>query len=749
MSRRSIEEFAGSVGYDFTWVDPVAVDNTLPRVSSFSPTDGASGVAVGSDMVLTFSEVIGRGKGVIELHSGSPTGPLVESFDAATSGRLTVAGHSLTVNPTVDLLGSTQYFVTFDPGTVKDLAGNSYAGSEAYHFVTASLAPMVGGSLESWEYLASWSDLMNWLATDADAAALHYNTYARAENRSISFDAWDYLASNPDLMDWLGADAVRATEHYILYGRNENRSFSFDAAAYLAANADLFNWLGTDYDAAAKHYIEHGRYEIEQGFRAPLPPLVDRTLPAIVSFNPFDAALGVAVDSNIVFTFSEAIEKGVGVIQIHSGSFTGPVVESYDVATSGNLTILGKQLTIDPSADLADVMHYFVTLDAGSVRDLAGNGCAASAMYDFSTVSGWDPRSGHGLLDLDRMLESATGKTIPDAALFGDGWGAKDWGLNMVHAPDAWGAGYSGKGVVVAVVDTGIDYRHPDLAGNIWTNAGEIAGNGIDDDGNGYIDDVHGYDFFNHDGDPVDEQSHGTVVAGIIAGLNNGVGVTGVACDARIMVVKVLGPLGGTFADVAAGINYAVNNGADVINLSLSSGGVSSSLMAAAISNALSHGVVVCMASGNAASSIPGYPALFAQTTGGIAVGAVNSSGSVAGFSNGAGDVVPYDFVVAPGVNVYSTFVGNYYGTMSGTSMATPYVAGAAALLLSAHADFSSDWTLDELENIISSSASPLDMSAASLEKESLADLNMADVAGFDAVGKPEGAEVSLVGIVV
>ena len=81
--------------------------------------------------------------------------------------------------------------------------------------------------------------------------------------------------------------------------------------------------------------------------------------------------------------------------------------------------------------------------------------------------------------------------------------------------------------------------------------------------------------------------------------------------------------------------------------------------------------------------------------------------------------------------------------------MATPYVAGAAALLLSAHADFSSDWTLDELENIISSSASPLDMSAASLEKESLADLNMADVAGFDAVGKPEGAEVSLVGIVV
>ncbi len=628
--------------------------------------------------------------------------------------------------------------------------------------VAASVALMVAGSLESWEYLASYSDLMNWLTTDTATAAWHYNTYGLAENRSISFDAWDYLASNPDLMNWLGADVVRATEHYILYGRYENRSFSFDASSYLAANGDLFNWLGTNYDAAAQHYIEHGRFEIAQGLRSSQGTPFDTISPTVLSLSPHDAASGVAVESTIVVTFSESIVQGTGAIALHTGSFFGPVVESFNVASSHNLSFSGSVLTINPSADLASNTHYFVTLDAGSVRDLAGNGYAGSADYDFMTTPGvlpnWDWRTGYGLLNVDGMLERATGHTISDAPLFGDGHGAKDWGLNQIHAPDAWSAGYTGKGVVVAVIDTGVDYTHPDLSANMWKNGGEIAGNGVDDDHNGYVDDVYGYDFVDQDGTPFDDEGHGTFVAGIIAGLHNGIGVTGVAPDAQIMAVRVLGRGDTTYEGVASGIRYAVDNGADVINLSLIASNQNPNFpsIAAAIGDALSHGVIVCMASGNEGSPTPDYPAFLAQTIGGIAVGAVDSTGSVASFSNGAGHGSPWDFMVAPGVGVYSTTSGDAYATMNGTSMATPYVSGAAALLLSAHADFSSAWVLEELENIMTMSASSLGTSALSVSPASSGADPLSGLSSSDALpgsllagNELESTPVSLVGIVV
>ena len=365
---------------------PVALDNKVPRVFSFTPPDAATGVAIGSNLVLIFNEDVRRGSGNISIHSGSVTGTLVASYDVATSSEITVSGNMLTINPAYDLLHSTQYFVTLDPGSVKDFSGNNYSGSTDYDFTTTSAVPMVAGSLESWEYLASWSDLINWLSTDTATAAWHYNTYAEAENRFIRFDAWDYLASNVDLMNWLGTNVEKASEHYILYGINENRSFSFDAAAYLAANIDLFNWLGNDYDAATKHYIEYGRFEIQQGFRSPLPSPVDTTAPTILSLNPLDGSTGAALDSNIVLTFSEAIEKGSGVIEIHSGSATGPLVVSYNAATSQNLVILGKTLTIDPTSDLLNNTHYFVTLAPGSIKDLADNNYSGTSSYDFTTI---------------------------------------------------------------------------------------------------------------------------------------------------------------------------------------------------------------------------------------------------------------------------------------------------------------------------------------------------------------------------
>ena len=172
---------------------------------------------------------------------------------------------------------------------------------------------------------------------------------------------------------------------------------------------------------------------------------------------------------------------------------------------------------------------------------------------------------------------------LPDVAYYG---GSNDWNLNAINAPESWAAGYTGQGVIVAVVDTGVDINHPDLMSQIWVNAGEIAGNGIDDDGNGYVDDVHGWDFASNDNNPDDGNGHGTHVAGTIAADDNGIGATGVAPDATIMPVRVLGNNGsGSASSVAAGIRYAVNMGADIINLSL--GGSYSSLILSAIEYAV------------------------------------------------------------------------------------------------------------------------------------------------------------------
>jgi len=437
--------------------------------------------------------------------------------------------------------------------------------------------------------------------------------------------------------------------------------------------------------------------------------VVDTTAPTVASFSPVDGGARADVATNITVTFSESVKAGSGLIEIHAGSATGALVESFDAATSTRLSFSTSKLTIDPTANLDYGKDYYVTFASGAVKDLAGNSYAGTTSYDFMTkVAGstWSSVSGHGLLNVDYMLETATGAVVSDAPLYGDGTGVWDWGLNKIQAPDAWQAGYTGQGVVVAVVDTGVSYTHADLAGKVWTNTAEVAGNGVDDDRNGYVDDIYGYDFVNKDGYALDDNGHGTHVSGIIAGLRNGTGVTGVAYGATIMPVKVLASTGtGSFTNVAAGIMYAVNNGADVINLSLGAWGAVSSTVTSAITYAISHGVVVCMASGNDAKPTPAYPAILAQTAGGIAVGAVNSSTVVASFSDGAGTTTPYDYVEAPGVTIYSTYLNGGYASMSGTSMATPYTAGAAALLLSAQPNFASNWSTEQLEAIVTSTA--------------------------------------------
>ncbi|MCY3011471.1 MAG: S8 family serine peptidase [Planctomycetota bacterium] len=276
-----------------------------------------------------------------------------------------------------------------------------------------------------------------------------------------------------------------------------------------------------------------------------------------------------------------------------------------------------------------------------------------------------------------------TTQSIPNDPSFGSLWGLSNNGsqgglLNAdINIEPAWALG-TATSIVTAVIDTGVDYTHPDLASNIWSNTDEVAGNGIDDDGNGFVDDVRGWDFVNNDSDPMDDNGHGTHVAGTIGAVgNNGIGVTGVAWTASIMPLKFLDQSGsGSLSDAIKAIQYARVNGAKIINASWGGGGFSSALQSA-ISQFITSGGLFVAAAGNEATNndvTPSYPANY---QGVISVGASTRTDTRASFSNYGTSVD----VFAPGQSILSTLPGNRYGSLSGTSMATPQVAGALALL--------------------------------------------------------------------
>jgi subtilisin family serine protease len=292
---------------------------------------------------------------------------------------------------------------------------------------------------------------------------------------------------------------------------------------------------------------------------------------------------------------------------------------------------------------------------------------------------------------IGKMLGATT--AIPEVANLG----GVNWGNDLVRAPEAWARGYTGRGIVVAVIDTGVDYTHPSLQNSMWVNPREVPNDGIDNDNNGFVDDVRGWDFYDLDNDPMDEigffnfqGGHGTHVAGTIAAAASAAGPRGVAFDAKIMPLRMFDEdMGSRY--LVESIMYAANNGAHVINLSL--GGPEQPAVTAAIEHATRLGCIVVIASGNSYGAEPGFPASLASTISGVvSVGAVDSARTIAGFSNRAGILPQLMQVSAPGVNVISTVPANYPGATtspagafaasSGTSMAAPHVAGVVALML-------------------------------------------------------------------
>ncbi len=267
------------------------------------------------------------------------------------------------------------------------------------------------------------------------------------------------------------------------------------------------------------------------------------------------------------------------------------------------------------------------------------------------------------------------------------------WGLSEeqgIAASRAWEITTGSREVVVAVIDTGVDYTHPDLVENIWTNPGEIAGNGVDDDGNGYSDDIHGVNtsvWATNRVDPMDDNQHGTHVAGIIGALRaNGLGVSGVSPEVSILPIKFMDASGtGRLSDAIVAIDYMVdlkvNRG---INIKVANnswgGGAYSPALHEAITRARDAGIVFVVAAGNTGQDLdlfPGYPASY-EVSNVVSVAAIDRNQNLASFSNYGTESVD---VAAPGVEIVSTLPQGGYGALSGTSMAAPHAAGGFALL--------------------------------------------------------------------
>ncbi|MDD2702664.1 MAG: S8 family serine peptidase [Candidatus Omnitrophica bacterium] len=298
-------------------------------------------------------------------------------------------------------------------------------------------------------------------------------------------------------------------------------------------------------------------------------------------------------------------------------------------------------------------------------------------------------------------------------------WGqsyADLWGLKKIRCETAWNY-TQGSGIIVAVIDTGIDYTHSDLKNNIWTNARETAGNSKDDDKNGYIDDTRGWDFANKDKNPLDDNGHGTQVTGIIAATgNNRKGIIGIAPKAKVMAIKGLkNTLSGSVSNMVNAIKYAADNGADVINMSWTMEGDSTALTEA-VKYAYAKGCVMVASSGNYNKNASLYsPAKLRQV---ITVAATDHTDVKSDFSDFGSKID----VSAPGGDSFNTSIkSNYKNILSlkasivsskkdcvvdtnyyrvrGTSFSTPYVSGLAALLLSRYTDWSNELIRNQMRN--------------------------------------------------
>jgi cyclophilin family peptidyl-prolyl cis-trans isomerase/methionine-rich copper-binding protein CopC len=487
------------------WIGPV--DTVAPTVTQDSPTDDSTGAAIASNIVLTFSEAIARGTGNIVLKNAADT--IIATYDAATSSNLTISGSTLTINPTADLSYSTGYKVEFANGSIKDIAGNSYAGTTAYNFTTVAapdLTPPAAPKLITNTGFNFLVDPQITLQTSLGTVILELNpeqapittanmlAYANngfydltlfhrvisgfmvqggGFNTGLNYKTPTYsaisLESNNGLSNLRGTIAMARTSvadsattqffinqvdntflnyssaaspGYAVFGKVLSGLSVIDSIAHVPtttigpyanvpvtdvtitslrqtlAGSSITNagtltvsdletgaqWLysldgavtwtagtGNSFTVPAGNYaagvIQVKQIDIAGNVSTSNGMLtsalvVDTTVPTVTTFGP---TAGVAIGSNVLVAFSEAIQLGTGSIVLKNAA--GTVIETFNAATSSNLTISGSTLTINPTADLAYSTGYKVEFAAGSVKDIAGNSYAGTTSYNFTTVA--------------------------------------------------------------------------------------------------------------------------------------------------------------------------------------------------------------------------------------------------------------------------------------------------------------------------------------------------------------------------
>ncbi|MGE0614698.1 MAG: S8 family serine peptidase [Bacteriovoracia bacterium] len=389
------------------------------------------------------------------------------------------------------------------------------------------------------------------------------------------------------------------------------------------------------------------------------------------------------------------------IVKLHDGQ---GLMAARSVVTASLARTLGEQAVLDVRASRTDASMH--TVKIASDGQLAK---AIAALQADSAVAYAEPNYIYRTTDL-------SAQAMPNDADFGKCWGLNNTGQedpkgqkgkagSDIQVAKLWDAGVTGsKKVVVAVIDTGIDWTHPDLEANLYTNPNEIPDNGKDDDGNGFIDDVHGWNFAGDNANSSDDHDHGSHCAGTIGAVgDNKIGVAGVNWNVSLMPIKFLAANGsGTTEDAVDSINYATLMKVNVMSNSWGGGGASKALEDA-IKAAEKAGILFVAAAGNNAGdndARPHYPSNY-KVDNVLSVAALDNLDVLAKFSNYGKTTV---HVAAPGVNVYSTTKGGKYASFSGTSMATPHVAGAAALMLSVHPE----WTYGELKTRLIKSSEPI-----------------------------------------
>ena len=370
----------------------------------------------------------------------------------------------------------------------------------------------------------------------------------------------------------------------------------------------------------------------------------------------------------------------------------------------------GEVKTSEIAQDLTAAGFAGVTVD-----NLGGGEHAviSAAGYSLGDLQSWAGGVGEVVAIEPNFVQSF--QALPGDSSFSRLWGLNNTGQtggsadSDIDAPEAWNITTGSSDVVIAIIDTGIDYRHNDLAANMWRNSGEIAGDGKDNDGNGYVDDVYGYDFANNDGDPMDGHSHGTHVAGPIGAAANGSGVVGVNWDVSLMALKFLTDSGyGSTSDAIAAINYATmmkrDFGVNVVATNNSwGGGGYSGVLRNAIAAAGNQGILFIAAAGNDNNNndrSASYPSNY-DLDSIIAVAATDHRDNRASFSSYGATTVD---LAAPGVSIYSTVRNSGYASYSGTSMATPHVSGVVGLLAAANPSAS----MAEIKQAILDGADPV-----------------------------------------